>query len=256
MLDISGLIGGAAGENLLFATGRSKVHLLRVAKAVKFELKHRGVLINGVPPSIEGSAADDWMVVDGGAVVVSVMEGQMRERLALEQHWEDQGARRVELPPADDDDEAAAAAAAATRQAAAAAATSAAAGPVPSAVDDDVYREVGGDDEAALLAAEEAGEFDDLDEYAGYLDGYEDEEYDEEPVGGEGAVAVMDEEYEEASDDDEYYLDEYYDEEGYQDAYGDADDYEDDYYYDEDDDDDDEESSGPGRGKDRKDGQR
>ena len=44
----------------------------RLAKAVAFELKQRGVIMFGQPPTIEGERTDDWMLVDGGEVVVSV----------------------------------------------------------------------------------------------------------------------------------------------------------------------------------------
>lgn len=103
-LDISQLLGGSMGETFVFATGRSRVHMLRLAKAVRHEFKHRGVLTFGEPPAIEGAdAADDWMLVDGGSVVVSVMARAARERLALERHWEDQGAKPIELPPPPDE---------------------------------------------------------------------------------------------------------------------------------------------------------
>ena len=95
-LDVRDLLGGAVGDTFVFATGRSRPHMKRVAEAVRHELKHRGVIAFGEPPSIEGSHADDWLLVDGGSVVVSVMVRAARERLALERHWEEQGATVIE----------------------------------------------------------------------------------------------------------------------------------------------------------------
>lgn len=101
-LDVSSLLGGAVGDAFVFGTGRSKPHMLRIAKAVKYELKERGVRTNNRTPAIEGQSADDWLLIDGGSVVVSVMVEAARARLALEQHWEAQGALRLDLPPADE----------------------------------------------------------------------------------------------------------------------------------------------------------
>ena len=97
-LDVSHLLGGAVGEAFVFGTGRSRPHMLRIAKTVKSELKHRGARVFDRTPGIEGSHADDWLLIDGGSVVVSVMVHAARERLALERHWEEQGATRLELP--------------------------------------------------------------------------------------------------------------------------------------------------------------
>ena len=70
-----------------------------LACAHPWQLKHRGVQHNGHPPAIEGSASDDWLLVDGGSVVVSVMARAAREKLALEAHWEEHGALELELEP-------------------------------------------------------------------------------------------------------------------------------------------------------------
>jgi len=105
LLSVSHLLCGNVGESFVFATGISKVHMLRVAKGVAYELKHRGVTVitsdfpRGEPPAVEGSQADDWAVVDGGSVVVSVMTQAARDTLGLEAHWLEQGAQELPLPP-------------------------------------------------------------------------------------------------------------------------------------------------------------
>lgn len=98
-LDTRGMAGGGSmGEHLVFATATSKAHMSRIAKAVQHELKHRGVVMFDQAPTIEGRHSDDWLLVDGGSVVVSVLTRQARERLSLESHWLSLGATLVELP--------------------------------------------------------------------------------------------------------------------------------------------------------------
>ena len=199
-LDVSGLLGGAIGERFVFGTGRSKPHMLRIAKAVQYELKHRGARIFNKVPVIEGKAADDWMVIDGGSVIVSVMVPEARERLALEEHWEAQGAVPIELPPADE--------LATPLPASGLPGETLAPGEIPAppahwgaapgsegAPLEDVYREDEGDD-ALLLDDADAGDEDDLEEYEyAYEEYYDDEEGDDYFYG----------------DDDEYYEEMYYD---------------------------------------------
>jgi len=97
-LSVSGLLGGAVGECLIFATGRSAAHVTRIANAIQQEFKDAGVVRFGQAPSIEGSPSDDWLLIDGGSVVVSVMVPAARDLLRLEEHWQAQGATEIELP--------------------------------------------------------------------------------------------------------------------------------------------------------------
>jgi ribosome-associated protein len=154
-LDVSQILGGAIGEKLVFATGMTRAHMLRCAKAVRQEFKARGVQdIYGVPPVIEGERSDEWLVVDGGSVVVSIMVPEARERLALEEHWEEQGGVLIELPAGD-----AADALDDPWQPIPAAAVAGAAPAVWSEADgsaepEGIYRDSGEDDEAALQAVQ------------------------------------------------------------------------------------------------------
>lgn len=221
-LDVSHLLGGAIGDAFIFGTGRSRPHMLRVAKAVKFELKARDTSIFHRTPTIEGKHSDDWLLIDGGSVVVSVMVRAARERLALESHWEEQGARRLELPP----EEAVpmplppGAAAAAALPGESRAADDIPPPPAHWAVADDptldsVYRD--GDD-AALLAAVEAieaarGEAAAADETATARDDADDDGADDEYAYDD----YYDGEYFDGYYEDNYYGDEYYVDEAYAD---------------------------------------
>lgn len=76
-LDVKHLMDGAVGDWLLFASARSTGHMLRTAKAVRQEFKRRDVTApspsGSATPSIEGQESDDWMLVDGGSVIVNIM---------------------------------------------------------------------------------------------------------------------------------------------------------------------------------------
>ena len=96
-LDARSMSGGGVGDFLLFASARSRQHMTRLASAVRLELKQRGVMREGQPAQIEGKHSEDWLVVDGGDVIVSVMMPAARQRLQLEDHWRELGASEVAL---------------------------------------------------------------------------------------------------------------------------------------------------------------
>ena len=71
VMDARGLMDGAVGEFIIFATARSTSHMKRVSGTVMQELSARGVLMFGSAPTIEGLNSDDgWMIIDGGQVLV------------------------------------------------------------------------------------------------------------------------------------------------------------------------------------------
>jgi len=178
-LDVRELLGGAIGDALIFASGRSKAHMFRLAQAVRQEFKDRNVIRYGHPPMIEGKHSDDWLLIDGGEVVVSVFVPSAREALSLEDHWVEQGATELELAASPYE---ALPLAHAAEGAAAAAAEAlppqppAHWGEVAATTPDGIYVETGDDyfDEEGYLSDERT---DYADEYAyddgsGYADGY------------------------------------------------------------------------------------
>jgi len=216
-LRVTGLLDGAVGDYFVFATARSRVHMRRVAKGVRHELKERGVATAlGAAPGIEGADSDEWMLVDGGHAVVSVLTAEARDKFALERKWLERGAVAVAVAPT----RASAAAPPLTAEDLPAAADAAAA-------DAGVYDEVDDDfelldrrnaqqraaaDGAALRPPDADAADDDDGEY--YEDGdeyYEEEYYEEE---------LDDDEY----DDEAYDFDEYEEYEEYEDEYGGGDD--------------------------------
>ena len=215
-LRVTGLLDGAVGDYFVFATARSRVHMRRVAKGVRHELKERGVATAlGAAPGIEGADSDEWMLVDGGHAVVSVLTAEARDKFALERKWLERGAVAVAVAPT----RASAAAPPLTAEDLPAAAAAAAA-----AADAGVYDEV--DDDFELLDRRNA-------QQRAAADGAElrppdaDADADDDGEDDEDGEYYEDEYYEEELDDDEY-DDESYDfdeyEEYYEDEYGGGDD--------------------------------
>ena len=93
VLDVREVMDRAAGDFLVFATARSHAHMRRLAKTVVYELKERRTIVwNNTGPVIEGADSEDWMLVDGGSVVVNIMLQEARTRLGLVEHWKQMGA--------------------------------------------------------------------------------------------------------------------------------------------------------------------
>ena len=112
-LEVTGLMDGAIGDWLVFGSARTEGHMKRTAKAVVHELKKRNVRLFGRGPEIEGGSSDEWMLVDGGSIIVNVMMPHARAELGLEHHWQKLGAPMVQTESRHGPDELAAAAAAA-----------------------------------------------------------------------------------------------------------------------------------------------
>ena len=112
-LEVTGLMDGAIGDWLVFGSARTEGHMKRTAKAVVHELKKRNVRLFGRGPEIEGGSSDEWMLVDGGSIIVNVMMPHARAELDLEHHWQKLGAPMVQTESRHGPDELAAAAAAA-----------------------------------------------------------------------------------------------------------------------------------------------
>jgi len=74
-------------EALVFVTGRSVAHMRRMADMVCTSLRKRR-LPGAEDPSVEAREMDDWMLVDCGNIIVSVMDAEARSAFNLEQYWE------------------------------------------------------------------------------------------------------------------------------------------------------------------------
>jgi ribosome-associated protein len=74
-------------EALVFVTGRSVTHMRRMADMVCMSLRKRR-LPGAEDPSVEAREMDDWMLVDCGNIIVSVMDVEARSAFNLEQYWE------------------------------------------------------------------------------------------------------------------------------------------------------------------------
>lgn len=87
-VDIRGK-GNFNAEAMIFASGRSGGHLRRMADTVVGALKARGIEEMEAPgvTGAEGYDCEDWMIVDGGNVIVHLMEPSQRAALGLEGFW-------------------------------------------------------------------------------------------------------------------------------------------------------------------------
>mmetsp|Transcript_27931 Transcript_27931/g.69373 ORF Transcript_27931/g.69373 Transcript_27931/m.69373 type:complete len:277 (-) Transcript_27931:170-1000(-) len=96
-LDVHTTMSGALGHYFVFTTANTKSHMRKIAKNVVYSLKQRGVFVFGSHPTVQGMDAEDWALVDGGDVVVSIFVKHARQQYDLEKHWESLGGRPVDL---------------------------------------------------------------------------------------------------------------------------------------------------------------
>lgn len=81
----------ALADDMVIATGRSTVHVGAIAdKAIK-ALKAVGV----AAPRVEGLPQCDWVLIDGGDVIVHIFRPEVRQFYNLEKMWG--GDRPVEV---------------------------------------------------------------------------------------------------------------------------------------------------------------
>lgn len=74
-------------EYMVFTTGRSTVHMRRMADMMIGSMKARN-LSDDFEYSVEGRDCDDWMIADCNTIVVHFMQAETRRILNLEDHWE------------------------------------------------------------------------------------------------------------------------------------------------------------------------
>ena len=83
-------------ERMVVVTGVSPQHVRAMGESVVAELRARGVRgEDGEAVTIEGRQNDDWILVDGGDVVVQLFEGRAREKVGLEKLWSDDAKERA-----------------------------------------------------------------------------------------------------------------------------------------------------------------
>lgn len=68
---------------MAIASGRSSRHVASMAEHLRERLKAAGV--HGV--SVEGAARADWVLIDGGDVIVHLFRPEVREFYGLEKMW-------------------------------------------------------------------------------------------------------------------------------------------------------------------------
>lgn len=84
--DVLALKLGAAcswADYLIIATASSSIHLNGLAEAARTALAERGIEVSGGGKNQGGS----WRMIDGGNIVVSLMNSENRAFYALEELW-------------------------------------------------------------------------------------------------------------------------------------------------------------------------
>lgn len=91
LLDASSVPNSPVPGHLLAVRAKSRPHLTRMAGATAGFLRERA------PSRYAGAGKNErnWLVVDGGHVVVSIAVDDVYRELALEEHWTELGARVV-----------------------------------------------------------------------------------------------------------------------------------------------------------------
>jgi len=70
-------------DSMIIATGRSQRHLASLAEHLAVLLKKQGIGDVGV----EGASVGDWVLVDGGDVIVHLFREEVRRHYSLEKMW-------------------------------------------------------------------------------------------------------------------------------------------------------------------------
>jgi len=74
-------------DYLVVASGTSQRHVGAMANHLREQLKHAGI----VPVPLEGLPQCDWVLVDGGDVVVHLFRPEVREFYNIEKMWGESG---------------------------------------------------------------------------------------------------------------------------------------------------------------------
>lgn len=69
---------------MVIASGTSQRHLASMAEHLSEELKSAGIV--GVTP--EGGSRSDWVLIDGGDIIVHLFRPEVRAFYALEKMWD------------------------------------------------------------------------------------------------------------------------------------------------------------------------
>jgi len=82
-------------DTMIIATAESSRQVKALAQHVREALKKAGAIIIGV----EGEQSGEWVLVDGGDIVVHIMQPATRAYYNLEELWTPLSTRRRSKPP-------------------------------------------------------------------------------------------------------------------------------------------------------------
>jgi ribosome-associated protein len=74
-------------NSLILCTGRSPAHISALAERLVFNLRGKGVTVDGDVVGVAGDTSDDWAIVDAGVVVTHILSDETRSKYNLESLW-------------------------------------------------------------------------------------------------------------------------------------------------------------------------
>jgi ribosome-associated protein len=80
-IDLSGK--SSIADFMVIASGRSSRQLGAMAEHLQVKLKASGIS----PVGIEGATAGDWVLIDGGDIVIHLFRPEIRQHYGLEKMW-------------------------------------------------------------------------------------------------------------------------------------------------------------------------
>ena len=72
----------SVADHIVIASGRSQRQVAAMADHLHAKLKHLGL-----PVSVEGMTQGDWVLIDGGDIVVHLFRPEVRSFYSLERMW-------------------------------------------------------------------------------------------------------------------------------------------------------------------------
>jgi len=93
-IDIAGK--SPLGDYMVVASGRSHRHVGAIAEHLVTDLKQAG----GKGIRVEGQRNCDWVLIDGGDVIVHVFRPEVRDFYGIEKMWQADPDSTPDIPPA------------------------------------------------------------------------------------------------------------------------------------------------------------
>ncbi len=75
--------GSALADHMVVASGTSSRHVVGLAERAQLALKEKGF----AAPAIEGQGDGNWVLVDGGDIIIHIFRPEVRDYYHIEDLW-------------------------------------------------------------------------------------------------------------------------------------------------------------------------